>query len=435
MTSFFKFVHDINKAYAENKISGSDHVFYRHLVNEIMYDDYSNSSDFLLDKLKSAYTYESTKWFNSACDYYIEFYEEIKDKIPNSFKSEAKKFFENKISKMKYNNADSYYNDKDYYQAIEHFKEYIDDKYMTSNIKSDCKYKLILSLYQYGKENYDNENYFDAKDALEEALNFLNSNWQIKNRCSNNGYLSSIKLKLGETYEKISIQKWSDDNIYSMEESLNYLRKANNYCGKKDELRVRQLYYYLYKAYNESKSNRTSNLDMARKYKIEGGTFFSCKGFSDSGIDSVNDLYYKSRHIDDLENQIGQKINKISSLNYELNSTVNNINNTQSKIYAKNSAISNKNSAITSLNNLADSLVSNGNTINNETESAINEGKNQVEKVKENIQSKKDFVEEISKLEKQKKDDIENMKNNNKTMKQKNEQLIHMLSVLESKLN
>jgi DNA repair exonuclease SbcCD ATPase subunit len=333
---------------------------------------------------------------------------------------------------MKYNYANSYYNDKDYYQAIDLFKEYIDDKYMTSNIKSDCKYKLFLSLNHYGDENYDNENYFDAKDNLEEALNFLNSNWQIKNRCY--GYLSCIKLKLGKTYEKIAIQKWSDYNIYSMEDSLDYLRKANNYRDEKMLLRVTQLYYYLYKAYNESKSNRTSNLDMARKNKIENTTC-SVSGFSDYYRGNVHDLYDKSRRIDELENQIWQKRNKISNLNYELNSIMNNINNTQSKINAKNSAISNKNDAITSLNNLANSLVTNGSIINNETENAINEGKNQVEQVKENIQAKKDFVEEISKLEKQNKDDIENMKNNNNTLKQKNKQLIQMLTALESKLN
>ena len=386
----------------------------------------------LLDKLTKAYTYESDNCYGSAADYYIEFYEEIKDKIPYSIKSEAKNFFETKISKMKYNYANSYYNDKDYYQAIDLFKEYIDDKYMTSNIKSDCKYKLFLSLNHYGDENYDNENYFDAKDNLEEALNFLNSNWQIKNRCY--GYPSCIKLKLGRTYEKIAIQKWSDYNIYSMEDSLDYLRKANNYRDEKMLLRVTQLYYYLYKAYNESKSNRTSNLDMARKNKIENTTC-SISGFSDYYKGNVHDLYDKSRRIDELENQILQKRNKISNLNYELNSIMNNINNTQSKINAKNSAISNKNDAITSLNNLANSLVTNGSIINNETENAINEGKNQVEQVKENIQAKKDFVEEISKLEKQKKDDIENMKNNNNTLKQKNKQLIQMLTALESKLN
>jgi TolA-binding protein len=424
------FLLDLAKSLKENKISLSDFNFYMRLAQKI--EEINSSS--LLDKLTKAYTYESDKWYGSAADYYIEFYEEIKDKIPYSMKSEAKKFFETKISKMKYNYADSYYNDKDYYQAIDHFKEYIDDKYMTSIIKSDCKYKLALSLYQCGKENYDNYNYFDAKDYLEEALNFLNSNWQIKNRCSNSGLLSDIKIKLGRTFEKIAIQKWSDYNIYSMEDSFDYLRKANNYCDEKSLLRVTQLYYYLYKAYNESKSNRTSNLDMARKNKIENTTC-SVSGFSDYYRGNVHDLYDKSRRIDELENQIWQKRNKISNLNYELNSIMNNINNTQSKINAKNSAISNKNDAITSLNNLANSLVTNGSIINNETENAINEGKNQVEQVKENIQAKKDFVEEISKLEKQNKDDIENMKNNNNTLKQKNEQLIQMLTALESKLN
>ena len=424
----FTFIDDLAKSLKKNKISYSDFGFYMHLANEI----YEYNSESLLDKLTKAYTYESDNCYGSAADYYIEFYEEIEDKIPYSMKSEAKKFFETKISKMKYNYANSYYNDKDYYQAIDLFKEYIDDKYMTSNIKSDCKYKLFLSLNHYGDENYDNENYFDAKDNLEEALNFLNSNWQIKNRCY--GYPSCIKLKLGRTYEKIAIQKWSDYNIYSMEDSFDYLRKANNYCDEKSLLRVTQLYYYLYKAYNESKSNSTSNLDMARKNKIENTTC-SVSGFSDYYRGNVHDLYDKSRRIDELENQILQKRNKISNLNYELNSIMNNINNTQSKINAKNSAISNKNDAITSLNNLANSLVTNGSIINNETENAINEGKNQVEQVKENIQAKKDFVEEISKLEKQKKDDIENMKNNNKTLKQKNEQLIQMLTALESKIN
>jgi len=309
----FTFIDDLAKSLKKNKISYSDFGFYMHLANEI--DEYNSES--LLDKLTKAYTYESDNCYGSAADYYIEFYEEIEDKIPYSMKSEAKKFFETKISKMKYNYANSYYNDKDYYQAIDLFKEYIDDKYMTSNIKSDCKYKLFLSLNHYGDENYDNENYFDAKDNLEEALNFLNSNWQIKNRCY--GYLSCIKLKLGRTYEKIAIQKWSDYNIYSMEDSLDYLRKANNYRDEKMLLRVTQLYYYLYKAYNESKSNRTSNLDMARKNKLDENCTCSISGFSDYYKGNVHDLYDKSRRIDELENQIWQKKNKISNLNYELN--------------------------------------------------------------------------------------------------------------------
>ena len=87
------------------------------------------------------------------------------------------------------------------------------------------------------------------------------------------------------------------------------------------------------------------------------------------------------------------------------------------------------------MNNLADSLVVKGNEINKDTENIINDGKNQVKEVKQNIQSTKVFVEEISKLEKQNIEDIENMKNKNKTLKQKNDQLILIFTTLESKLN
>ena len=44
-------------------------------------------------------------------------------------------------------------------------------------------------------------------------------------------------------------------------------------------------------------------------------------------------------------------------------------------------------------------------------------------------------MEEIKKLEKEKKEEIENMEANNKNLKQKNDQLILILSNLESKLN
>ena len=245
-------------------------------------------------------------------------------------------------------------------------------------------------------------------------------------------------MKLNDTLIEIAKENWSN-NITSMETAMDYLRKAKNLYNVSSiedfYLRAIKLYYYCYKAYYESSSNRTSNLDMARKYQKDG-SFSAYNGiFSNTGIDDVNYLYNKSRNIDNLESQIGQKRNNISNLNYELNSINNNINNTQSMINAKNNAISNKNSAISELNNLASTLISNGNEINNETKDAINEVKNQVNEVKKNIQEKKEFVKEIAKLEKQKKEDIENMKNNNKNLKQKNEQLMLMLTALESKLN
>ena len=63
-----------------------------------------------------------------------------------------------------------------------------------------------------------------------------------------------------------------------------------------------------------------------------------------------------------------------------------------------------------------------------------------MEKIKEqnienNIKEKKDFMKELSDLENNKEKEIEQMKNNNKLLKQKNEQLINILTNLELTLN
>ena len=423
-----------------DKISNTDYKFIKKFIASIypIYDEDSYECKELCSKLKMAFSYEFDKSYSSSADYYIEIYEEIKDtdKLPYSEKNEAKKFFQNKIAKMKYNHAYSFfYNDNNYYEAINLFKEYIDDKYMTSDIKLDCQIELVNNLKRYGDENKKNKSYWNAKENYEEALNYLNSNWKVRNKYSDINY---IKMKLSGTLIELAKENWSN-NITSMETAMDYLRKAKNLYNVSSiedfYLRAIKLYYYCYKACYESSSNRTSNLDMARKFQKDG-SFSAFNGiFSNCGIDDVNYLYNKSRNIDNLESQIGQKRNNISNLNYELNSINNNINNTQSMIKAKKNVISNKNSALYELNNLANTLISNGNEINNETKDAINEGKNQVNEVKENIKEKKEFVEEIAKLENQKKEDIENMKNNNKNLKQKNEQLMLMLTALESKLN
>jgi len=93
-----------------------------------------------------------------------------------------------------------------------------------------------------------------------------------------------------------------------------------------------ELYYYLYKAYNESGSNITYYLEKAKE-------------FAESGI-YVENLYNKSRNISDLKNNIRQKEINISNLNYELNSINNKISNVQSMINAKETVISNKNKEI-----------------------------------------------------------------------------------------
>ena len=50
-----------------------------------------------------------------------------------------------------------------------------------------------------------------------------------------------------------------------METSIEYFKKASYYnVGSSKDY---ELYYYLYKAYYESESNRSVNLDMARKFE------------------------------------------------------------------------------------------------------------------------------------------------------------------------
>ena len=90
---------------------------------------------------------------------------------------------------------------------------------------------------------------------------------------------------------------------------------------------------------------------------------------------------------------------------------------------------------IDSLNNLADSLISNNQEIITENENVVNDGKKQLESTENNIKRKEIFVEQIKRIENEKKKDIENIKINNKWLKQKNDQLILILTNLESKSN
>ena len=207
------------------------------------------------------------------------------------------------------------------------FKDYIDDKYMTSDIKLNCRIGLIDSLLGYGQENYKNESYWNARENFEEVLNILNNYCEVRNRYINPPY-KFTKHKLSEDLVGIAKENWKN-TLNSMETSIDYLRKAKNIYNDvynlEKYLRVTQLYYYLYKAYYESSSNRTSNLDISRKFKTDGHSFSAFNGLiGDEGIGDVNYLYNKSRNIDNLESQIGKKRNNIANLNYELNSINNN---------------------------------------------------------------------------------------------------------------
>ena len=359
-------------------VSKSERSFMLELLNGMDIDDVSDIDDFSYN-IKEAFKDEENKCYSSSADEYIKAYEIIKDKIPYSKKSEAKKFFEKKISKMKYNDALEDYNNKDYSSAIDKFKEYINNEYMTSEIKLDCRIKLVYSLQKYGIEEYNNQYYSNACEYLEEALNILNSYYQVKRRFSDYE-IKNIKEKIRDSYVEIAKQNWNNYNISSMETAINYFKKANNYINY--YFGNYQLYYYLYKAYYESKSYRTWNLCQAKQYEDKRPNIVF---LHNTGIYDVTKYYNKSVRIDNLPNTISQKENDIRNLNYELNSVVNNINNIQSKINAKNIAINSKNTAMADLNRLADSLISKGSEINNKTEESVNEGKNQVEEVKKNI--------------------------------------------------
>ena len=71
---------------------------------------------------------------------------------------------------------------------------------------------------------------------------------------------------------------------------------------------------------------------------------------------------------------------------------------------------------------------------NNKTYGITNDEKTQVKETEKNIKQQKDFAEEMKELEKQREEEIKNMKNDGADLKQKNAQLILMLSVVESKL-
>ena len=75
------------------------------------------------------------------------------------------------------------------------FKECLDNKYITNDIKSDCRYQLVFLLYFYGGEKFENESYWDAKEYFEEVFKILNGNWKIKDKFGSG--IEDLKKKLG----------------------------------------------------------------------------------------------------------------------------------------------------------------------------------------------------------------------------------------------
>ena len=157
---------------------------------------------------------------------------------------------------------------------------------------------MAESLLRAGEYEYNYSNYDKALEYFEDCKNLINSNWQVKNRFIK--FCSEINLwkKTNETYKQIAKNKWSYYNTSSMEEAIDFLKSKN--CSEQI-LKDYEHYYYLYKAYNESKSNRISNLNMARKLydPIEFNGIIYYPGFT-------THLYDKSRNEDDLQNRINQ---------------------------------------------------------------------------------------------------------------------------------
>ena len=131
---------------------------------------------------------------------------------------------------------------------------------------------------------------------------FNGNYWKLKDKILSHN-VNNIKKELGKSYCEIAKIKWNYYDINSMEASLEYLKKANDY--NVEYSKYYQLYYYLYKAYYESKSNRTSNLDMARKLEDHRPSRMYIFPISnDYGIYDVTIYYNKSKRITKLEYQI-----------------------------------------------------------------------------------------------------------------------------------
>ena len=180
----------------------------------------------------------------------------------------------------------------------------------------------------------------------------------------------------GQKYKQKGIEIWKNNNLSCMVKAIEYFRLAESYNYSIEPLKSNcQLYYYLYKAKNESKSKRISNLYEATKYE-------------EDGID-VSSLYEKSNHISDLQLASSRKKNDISYLQNELNSVNNEISGKQSLINLKRSYVYNKNTDINKLNELVHSLTSEENEINNKLDKEIKEGKELIGNIQTNIEEKK----------------------------------------------
>lgn len=387
----------------------------------------------LIEALKN----EHDKNYADSADYYTKVFEDIIDEFPNW--KNFKNYFKLKISDMRYKDAYYYYSEKEYDTSIDKLREILSHQYSTCDIKNDSKILLARCLYYLGVKEYNDKSFNISCDHFKEALPIIEGNrskfpsWGIDN----------INKYLKEIYEKFAYQTWNDYNITNMEEAIKYLNKARYYSKSFSYFHSDgfECPYYLYKAYYESDSYRTSNLENAKKFAWHWNEphprecyvrYIDDYSLYDTDIDK---LYQKSKQIDENKNKINQKRASISNLNSELNSLKNKINNVESLIDIKKELINNKNEEINDLNKLADTLISKGGEINDQTDESIKEEKNNIKAIESNINNKQKCINELKEYEKEKKEDIENFKKNNEELKKKNDQLMLILNSLELKIN
>ena len=404
----------------------------KYLYNEC-YNDPNYIDPFF--HLKRAIEKELDENYYWAVVEYEDIYESLKNISSFSYskKIEVKNFFINKITQLRYKDADISFRNKNYIHAINRCENGIEDDFVKNDTKYWFKKLIVESLFKLGDIDKNALNYDSAIINYEKALNYLNSNYELYEAFKDG--LIYKKESLSYCYYEKSIKIWSDYDVTKMEESINYRNKSKKLLGKelKDDLNV---YYYLYKAtYEIDDSNKINYISQAQNSLVDNDLLSFMGYWTFYRNKDLSGLINSVRNIKNLKNEISEKNSIISNLKFKFDSICKDVHYVQVKIDAHYTLINSKNDNITALNKVADDLVENTGNINDDTEKTINEEKNKVDEVEKNIKEEKNFIVVMKELEKQKNEEIQSFRNNNKALEQKNKQLMGMLTILESKLN
>lgn len=431
-----EWLEDVKKDNYCKTLSSSDINYFIGLLKYLYHECYNDPN--YIDPffhLKRAIEKELDENYYWAVVEYEDIYESLKNISSFSYskKIEVKNFFINKITRLRYEDADISFRNKNYTRAINRCENGIEDDFVKNDTKYWLKKLIVESLFNMGDIDKKALNYNSAIINYEKALNYLNSNYELYEAFKDG--LIYKKESLSYCYNEKSIKIWSDYDVTKMEESINYRNKSKKLLGKelKDDLNV---YYYLYKAtYEIDDSNKINYISQAQNSLVDNDLLSFMGYWTIYRNEDLSGLINSVRNIKNLKNEISEKNSIISNLKFKFDSLCKDVHYVQVKIDAHNTLINSKNDNITALNKVADDLVENTGIINNDTEKTINEEKNKVNEVEKNIKEEKNFIVVMKELEKQKNEEIQSFRNNNKALEQKNKQLMGMLTILESKLN